>query len=69
MPNPVPIIVVGMGERASVYASEALSHPDWFQIVGVADVDSRRIHQAQNMFNIPDRHCFASVEEDRKSVV
>lgn len=63
MPNPVPIIVVGMGERASVYASEALSHPDWFQIVGVADVDSRRIHQAQNMFNIPDRHCFASVEE------
>lgn len=63
MHNPIPVIIVGMGERASIYAREALAHPDLFQIVGVADVDPRRIHVAQNMFDIPDDHCFSSVEE------
>ncbi len=63
MPNPIPVIVVGMGERASIYAREALSHPDLLRIVGVADVDPQKLRQAQNMFHIPDGHCFSSVEE------
>ena len=35
MRNVKRIIVVGMGERAMIYAKESLAHPELFQIAGV----------------------------------
>lgn len=63
MEEPIKVIVVGMGARAMIYAKESLKHPEWFRVVGVVDVNKDRIHDAQELFHIPDYHCFHSVEE------
>lgn len=61
MSNPIRVIVVGMGERAMIYARESLRRPDLFQIVGVADVNPERVRLAKETFGIPDKQCFSSV--------
>ncbi|MEG1154008.1 MAG: Gfo/Idh/MocA family oxidoreductase [Ruthenibacterium sp.] len=63
MHQPVRIVVVGMGARATIYAQEALVHPDLFQIVGVVDVNPARVRAAQEKFQIPAKHCFSSVDD------
>lgn len=60
---PVKAVVVGMGARATIYAREALRHPDRLQIVGVADVEPSHVRMARDTFGIPPEHCFTSVEE------
>lgn len=52
-----------MGERAAIYAREALIHPEQLQIVGVADVSPDRVRLAQERFSIPKEYCFSSAEE------
>ena len=63
MINPVKVIVVGMGARAMIYAGEALSHPELFTIAGIVDINQERVHTAQQLFHVPDSHCFRTVEE------
>lgn len=63
MANPIQVIIVGMGERAAIYAREALTHPDLFQVVGVADISPERVRLARELFSIPEEHCFSSAEE------
>ena len=63
MDKPVEMIVVGMGARSSIYAEEALKHPDLFRIVGVVDVDPKRVFEAGKKYQIPVEHRFSSVEE------
>ncbi len=63
MRNVKRIIVVGMGERAMIYAKESLAHPELFRIVGVVDVRPERVELAKKTFAIPENHCFSSVEE------
>ena len=63
MINPIKIVIVGMGERAAIYAREALMHPELLQIVGVADVSPDRVRLAQERFSIPEEYCFSSAEE------
>lgn len=63
MENPVQVIIVGMGERASIYAREALTHPKLLQVVGVADVSPERVCLARKLFSIPEERCFSSAEE------
>jgi len=60
--EPVTAVVVGMGARATIYAREALRHPDKLRIVGVADVDPAHVRMARETFGIPPQHCFASAE-------
>ena len=57
------MIIVGMGERAMIYAKEALAHPELFRIVGVVDVRPERVDLAKRTFDIPEENCFSSVEE------
>ena len=61
--SPISVIIVGMGGRASIYSAVALTNPEMLQIVGVVDVNPERIKQAQLMFDLPDEHCFNTVEE------
>lgn len=61
MSNPIRVIVVGMGERAMIYARESLRYPDLFQIVGVVDINPDRIRLARETFAIPEEQCFSSV--------
>ena len=61
--QPLRVIIVGMGGRASIYSAVALTNPELLRIVGVVDVNPERVRQAQLMFDLPDAHCFATVEE------
>lgn len=63
MMKPIEVIVVGMGARAMIYAKESLTHPNMFCVVGVVDVNMDRVRAAKKLFQIPDHHCFHSVEE------
>jgi predicted dehydrogenase len=51
-----------MGDRAMIYAREALRRPDRLQIAGVADVNPERVRMAREAFSIPEERCFPSAE-------
>ncbi len=62
MTKPVRIVIVGMGQRSMIYASESLADPTLFKVVGVADTDPKRVRLAKETFHLSDDHCFSSVE-------
>lgn len=61
--QPISVIIVGMGGRASIYSAVALTNPELLHVVGVVDVNPERVKQAQLMFDLPDEHCFTTVDE------
>ena len=61
--SPISVVIVGMGGRASIYSAVALTNPELLNVVGVVDVNPERIKQAQLMFDLPEEHCFTTVEE------
>lgn len=63
MKSPIKVIVVGMGARAMIYARQSLSCPEVFTVAGIVDVNPDRRRTAQEIFRVPDNHCFATVEE------
>jgi hypothetical protein len=60
--QPVRVVVVGMGARATIYAREALRHPARMRVVGVADTDPAHVRAARELFDIPPERCFDSAE-------
>lgn len=61
--TPISVVIVGMGGRASIYSAVALTNPELLKVVGVVDINPERVRQAQLMFDLPQEHCFSSVEE------
>lgn len=61
--KPISVVIVGMGGRASIYSAVALTNPELLKVVGVVDINPERVRQAQLMFDLPQDHCFSSVEE------
>lgn len=61
--KPISVVIVGMGGRASIYSAVALTNPELLKVVGVVDINPERVRQAQLMFDLPQEHCFSSVEE------
>ena len=61
--SPISVVIVGMGGRASIYSAVALTNPELLNVVGVVDINPERTRQAQLMFDLPDEHCFTTVEE------
>ena len=59
--QPVSAVIVGAGQRAMIYASYALKHPDRLRIVGVAEPDAARRRLAASLHGIPESQCFDSV--------
>jgi predicted dehydrogenase len=60
---PIRALVVGAGQRALIYASYALYHPDELQIVGVAEPDERRRAYVRDLYGLAPERCFDSAEE------
>lgn len=56
-------VVVGAGNRAMIYASWALEHPDELKIVGVVDPDPIRRKKAADLHGIEEANQFATLEE------
>lgn len=61
--SPISVVIVGMGGRASIYSAVALTNPELLNVVGVVDINPERTRQAQLMFDLPEEHCFTTVEE------
>lgn len=63
MKKTIKVIVVGMGARAMIYARQSLSCTEVFTVAGIVDVNPDRLRTAQEIFRVPDKHCFRTVEE------
>lgn len=63
MNKPIKVIIVGAGNRAMIYSSYALKHPEEMQIVGVAEPNPIRRRATQQKFGISDDMCFESAQE------
>lgn len=61
--KPIRAIVIGYGDRGSIYASYALLEPQKLQIVGVVDVNPYRLKVAQKDFNLDDKYLFKDIKE------
>ncbi len=61
--RPISVIIVGMGARASIYSMVALTNPELLKVVGVVETNPERRDHARLMFDLPDEHCFTSVDE------
>ena len=54
----IKAVVVGYGERGSIYADYAKRYPDEMKIEGVVDTDSFRLGLAKEKFGLSDEQCF-----------
>ena len=63
MNKKIKVILVGAGNRANVYASVSLKHPELFEVVGIVDPDPVRNKLMMERFNVPKENCFSYVSE------
>lgn len=61
--NPVKVIIVGNGERASCYCKYALYTPENLQVTAIVDPDKNKLKEGAKLYGVPERHCFESVEK------
>ncbi len=61
--KPITAIIVGAGHRSIIYADYSLEHPDELKIVGIADPDEERVHEAVEKYGIPTENCFKNADE------
>ncbi len=60
---PIRALVVGAGQRALIYASYALHHPEELEIVGVAEPDVRRREYVRDLYGLAPERCFETAEQ------
>lgn len=63
MRKKIKAVVIGCGDRASVYCHSAYNDSEDFQIVAVIDPDIARIQYMQKEFNIPESMCFRDMQD------
>lgn len=63
MKEKIKAVVVGYGDRGSIYANYAIEAPDDLEIVGVCDIDPNRLAIAKNKFNLRDDQLFDDFEK------
>ena len=61
--NPVKVIIVGNGERASCYCKYALYSPENLQVTAIVDPDKNKLKEGAKLYGVPEMHCFESVEK------
>ena len=59
----IKAVVVGFGDRGSIYASYALLRPEELQVVGVVDVDKKRLALAKELHHLDDKQLFTDLDE------
>ena len=59
----IKVMIVGCGDRATVYAKEGYKNLKSMEIVAAVDPDDVRLKYMQDEFNVPKEMCFKTVEE------
>ena len=57
------VILMGVGNRGTVYAREMTKNPDHFELVAVAEPDEVRRKGFQSQFHLADEMCFTDWED------
>ena len=60
--KPLTAIIIGAGDRGTIYAKFMSQMPEKFQVVAVADPQKGHRDRVQNMFGFPDSACYDSWE-------
>ena len=63
MQKQITAVLVGAGNRAEIYASVSIRHPEKLKIVGIVDPNPIRRKLMGDKFNVPLENHFESVEE------
>jgi predicted dehydrogenase len=61
--KPVTAILIGAGNRGTIYADYALKKPDELKIVAVADADVFRQNKMKQIHSLKDENCFGDWKE------
>ena len=56
-------IVVGFGDRGSIYSSYSLECPDELKVVGVVDINKERLTLAKEIFHLKDEQLFTDLDK------
>mgnify|MGYP003298304132 CR=1 FL=1 len=56
-------VIVGYGDRGSVYGKYAVDHPELFEIVAVVDPNTFKLGVAKERFHLKDEQLYTSFEE------
>ena len=59
----IDVLVVGCGDRATVYAREGCKNLKSMRIVAAVDPDEVRLQYMQTEFGVPPENCFKTIEE------
>lgn len=65
--EPVTVILLGSGNRGSIYADYAIKNPDEMKVVAVADININRLNKIKKIHKIDDAHCYSNWEDIFKS--
>ena len=63
MNNPKRVVLVDAGNRANVYASVSLTHPNLLKVVGIVDPDPIPRELMRSKYQIPHENCFENVSQ------
>ena len=63
----IKAIIVGYGDRGSIYASYSLERPEELKIVAVVDINPSRLALAKEIYGLDDKHLFANLDECLKA--
>ena len=59
----IKAIVVGFGDRGSIYASYSLEHPDELQIIAVVDPIKNRLDLAKETYHLEDEQLYTDLDD------
>ena len=57
------VVIVGCGDRASVYANEGVNNLNAMEVVAVVDPDMERLRYAQENFGVRAENCCTDIQE------
>lgn len=59
----IKCVVLGYGDRSSIYAGYSLIHPEELEIIGVIDVKPFKLEEARKRFNLSSDMLYGSLDE------
>lgn len=59
----ISVVIIGIGNRGSVYARYAKKYPEAMKIAGIVDNNVQRLVRYGKEYNVPETHLFKSLED------
>ncbi len=63
MNKQISVVLLGAGNRADIYASVSIEHPEKMKVVGIVDPDPIRRELMRSKYNVSLDNCFENVDE------